>query len=349
MDDLLRPVRDERGAALLIASVSLTAVLGMMALAVDLSMVYAARGEAQRAADAAALAGASAFVDAASSVESEARRRAADTARRNTIQGEPVRAREIQVTVEDQASVVRVRVERTALPTMFARVLGVERVAVSATAAAHAIDAPSASCVKPFSPPDPEASGSGGSTARRRGGRGPQGGGGGGGNGGGDGGYRHGQSIVLKGSGGAGESMPWVVPAGRGSTGPCSEHGAEHAPPMFQANICNCNRSTVELNRTYQLVSGWRGGLREQTERGVERLLRQDPHARWDGQRGIVGSEHSNWRRSPRVIAVPLHDPASPPGRLRFTRFAWAFVESEDNGTVSGRYLGPVRVIQLVE
>jgi uncharacterized membrane protein len=44
-------------------AVSLVALLGMAALAIDVVTLYVARSEMQRAADAAALAGAKAFVD----------------------------------------------------------------------------------------------------------------------------------------------------------------------------------------------------------------------------------------------------------------------------------------------
>src|SRR5882724_5851621 len=53
----------ERGQTILLVAVSLVALLGMAALAIDVVTLYTARSEVQRAADAAALAGAKAFVD----------------------------------------------------------------------------------------------------------------------------------------------------------------------------------------------------------------------------------------------------------------------------------------------
>src|SRR5277367_6963974 len=55
--------RGERGQTLILVAVSLIALMGMAALAVDLVTLYAARSEVQRAADAAALAGAKALAD----------------------------------------------------------------------------------------------------------------------------------------------------------------------------------------------------------------------------------------------------------------------------------------------
>ena len=57
----IRNSENERGQTLLLACVSMIVLLSMAALAVDVSMFYVARTEAQRAADAAALAGATVF------------------------------------------------------------------------------------------------------------------------------------------------------------------------------------------------------------------------------------------------------------------------------------------------
>lgn len=53
----------ERGQTIILVAVSMVALLGMAALAIDVVTLYVARSEMQRAADAAALAGAKAFVD----------------------------------------------------------------------------------------------------------------------------------------------------------------------------------------------------------------------------------------------------------------------------------------------
>ena len=53
----------ERGQTLVLVAVALVSLLGMAALAIDVTTLYVAHGELQRAADAAALAGAKAFVD----------------------------------------------------------------------------------------------------------------------------------------------------------------------------------------------------------------------------------------------------------------------------------------------
>src|SRR5713226_2339284 len=55
--------RREGGQTIVLVAVSMVSLLAMAALAIDLTTLYVAHGEIQRAADAAALAGAKAFVD----------------------------------------------------------------------------------------------------------------------------------------------------------------------------------------------------------------------------------------------------------------------------------------------
>src|SRR6185437_15309114 len=54
--------KDERGVTMMVVAFTLVAILAMAALSIDVAELYVSRGEAQRAADAAALAGAKMFV-----------------------------------------------------------------------------------------------------------------------------------------------------------------------------------------------------------------------------------------------------------------------------------------------
>src|SRR5713101_475839 len=54
---------NQRGQTLILVAVSLISLVGIAALAIDMTTLYVARAEIQHAADAAALAGAKAFVD----------------------------------------------------------------------------------------------------------------------------------------------------------------------------------------------------------------------------------------------------------------------------------------------
>ena len=92
-----RMLRTRRGASLALVAVSMTAMTGVGALAVDLGMMYKARADALHAAEAGALAGASAFHGLRGSVQpgGAARRpadRAIEYARRNRILNSPVGA-----------------------------------------------------------------------------------------------------------------------------------------------------------------------------------------------------------------------------------------------------------------
>lgn len=62
-DTLLRRRHHERGQTIILVAISLVSLLAMAALAIDIVTLYAARSEMQRAADAAALAGAKAIAD----------------------------------------------------------------------------------------------------------------------------------------------------------------------------------------------------------------------------------------------------------------------------------------------
>ena len=146
--------RDERGQALAMAAVSIVAVIAVGALAVDLGMAFAARAAAQRAADSAALAGASAFIDYNFSqpISAEtAEARAFEYALNNDVLARSIDSSQVIVWVIPDSQKVRVRIAATELPTWFARVLGVFSMDVSALAAAVASDGGTTDqCVLPF-------------------------------------------------------------------------------------------------------------------------------------------------------------------------------------------------------
>src|SRR6266496_5978181 len=56
-------IRSQAGQTIALVAVSMVSLLAVAALAIDLTTLYVAKGEIQRAADSAALAGAKAFVD----------------------------------------------------------------------------------------------------------------------------------------------------------------------------------------------------------------------------------------------------------------------------------------------
>ena len=60
--------RRERGVTILIVAIAMISMLAMLALGIDIVSLYVAEGDAQRTADAAALAGAKVFVSSGYSV-----------------------------------------------------------------------------------------------------------------------------------------------------------------------------------------------------------------------------------------------------------------------------------------
>ncbi len=144
-DRLRSKISDTSGVALILVIASMLAVVSAAAIAIDIGLLVTARCESQRAADAAALAGASALLvdpdDAAGAVA-----RAKDYAARNTIRGQPCSVLDEDVHVILDSAKVRVFVHNVqsrgnAIGTFFARVFGVRSVDVRTMAAAWAAPA----------------------------------------------------------------------------------------------------------------------------------------------------------------------------------------------------------------
>ena len=167
-----RMIANRRGAALALVAVSLVVILGMGALAVDMGMLIKQHNDAQRAADAAALAGASAFQDAKPfDAIVPAGKQAIEYLAKNYVGGTYIdtsgavswvnggnryvtQVAEGMVVVLPDSQKVRVIVRRAAVGTFFARVLGFFSVPIAAKAAARVFEAGSGKCVKPFAFPD---------------------------------------------------------------------------------------------------------------------------------------------------------------------------------------------------
>jgi hypothetical protein len=146
---------DERGAVMVVVVLALTALVALLAIGIDLGALFNARSEAQRAADAAALAGASAFLEYQ---EDEARAvamdRAVDFGTQNEIRNELIAPEDMSVWVNLDSAMVRAQVRRNGVSTWFARLVGIETVDIGAEATAWAGEAGAAKCVKPFAVPD---------------------------------------------------------------------------------------------------------------------------------------------------------------------------------------------------
>lgn len=147
---------DQRGAALVLVMLAMVAVLSAAALAVDVGKLLAAKTEAQRAADSAALAGASAFIDDPGNAEAVAKARAEEYSELHSVRNQSVDlvpAEDVQVDLANFRVDVTVRhttARSNPIPTFFARIFGVGNVDVQAHAAAEAVPANAVECLTPW-------------------------------------------------------------------------------------------------------------------------------------------------------------------------------------------------------
>ena len=171
--------RNEAGMTLILVAGAMVVLLGISALAIDLVALYVARNEAQRAADAAALAGATIFLSQGCTTgvggcvpngpqEALATTQAINVAAQNLVFGQAPssstvttsfsypNSEEPQITV----TVYRDSAHSNAMPTFFAKIFGIKTADVSASATAEAYN-PSGgnasvgvSCLKPFLVPN---------------------------------------------------------------------------------------------------------------------------------------------------------------------------------------------------
>jgi len=175
--DDFRRRRSQRGQTILLIAVSMVSLLAMAALAIDVVTLYVARTEVQRAADAAALAGAKALADsgvttlqpadaadlpnAVNLAESMARSAinavVAATPPINPVAGSPPTLVSINFQnnlVPNNNPIVTVVLQQTNLPTFFARIWGASASTTSASATAEAYN-PSNSVGGSFTPITP--------------------------------------------------------------------------------------------------------------------------------------------------------------------------------------------------
>jgi hypothetical protein len=363
---------DERGSIIAFVAISAAVLFLAGALAVDGGLLYTARSETQRAADAAALAGASAFMDyGGADAAQQATTRAVDFATQNSIRGEPVVASDVAVHVAPESAQVVVTVRRPDVRVWFMSMLGRRTMAVSAQAAARAMTASKVKCLKPFAPADiwsdadddvnrnhVEDDGerwsfgdnpndyyklpAGNANAIPP-----------------ETGYGSllrgadldvGRQIHFEPHGGSGvyAYQKWNMPTDPNMTGPCpiSTAGSNE----MRSNMCNCNNTEVQTGIDYQIDTGAQVGPINQ---GTEDLIEQDPNATWDPSRKIVvNSRFSPWYTSPRVVTIGLYAPGTDGnGKVRFVRFMNVFLEGQagSQAPIEARFLRIVRDLRLVD
>jgi hypothetical protein len=357
MRALRRRCSEERGVALIVAAGSMVALTSAVALAIDVGMLTATRTEAQRVADAAAMAGAGSLIQYPNQ-SSAARAEAKETAGYNKIRGTRAQVLDRDIDVDLASREVTVRVLRTSdrgnpVGTFFARVFGVNTVDITADATAWASPAGGINCLLPITIPDRwhEAGGAGNSP---------------------DSfdpelgdyyvpwmvpdsdpaeyntdftGYTQndiGEQIVIKSNGGGGDYNPsWYYP-----WRPPGQQGGED----YRVNVASCVDPTIDYG-VGQLVLTEPGNMQGPTVQGFDDLLGQDPTAVWNEQLGCItdateslSGDASNCRSSPRIRPVPLFDPTAGPANgasdFEFTNFAGIFVEGIVGNEVVARWIG---------
>jgi Putative Flp pilus-assembly TadE/G-like len=158
MHPIKRDRRGERGVSFLLVVAGIFSILAMAALAIDVATLYAANSDAQKAADAAALAGAKMFVMSSSTSGGSvapsdvctngagqttmANAAATAAAQANTVGGATAQITNVNCVGTTGTPTpnprITVTVGRTDLPLFFARIFGAQTASVSATATAEA-------------------------------------------------------------------------------------------------------------------------------------------------------------------------------------------------------------------
>jgi Putative Flp pilus-assembly TadE/G-like len=347
--------RDERGMSFVFVGVGFLAFVAATTLAIDVGMFMTARSQAQTAADAGALAGATALVfddfdDR--SAGGPAVQSAINTALINDVMSSSVSVGPADVFFPlgpgGVSNRVRVNVYRTGgrfnpVPTLVGPVFGVPTVDINATATAEASPANAMTCVKPFTIPDRWTENTNpawdtSDTYERY--------------------DKKGDVIpnadVYNPPGSAGyngydpnkdKGLPLMIRAGSGHQIEPTMYwswkmpGDDIGADFYEENIAHCNTSVVGFGF---LMTQEPGAMAGPTAHGIDALIAQDPDAFWDDVKNEV---HSTRNPSPRIFPIPLYDPeyyavGKASGRfadLRVANWLGFFVERRDGNSVFGR------------
>jgi Flp pilus assembly protein TadG len=331
---------NDRGSILIMAAVSLVAILSFAVLAIDGAMMVTTKTQLQNAADVAALAGASALVDGSQDLAVERAITFAAQNRALQVGMEPVVIEEADLSFPSP-TMIRVQTHRTRatgdpLRTYFLSVVNPltnNLTDVTASATAEAFDVCGTRCLKPWAVPDRWQDGNGNGvydagevydpTAT---------------------GYNApvdvGATITLKVGNphqaiAPGQFFPVNYPPLNSTSGEAPRTGGD----WYREFIAGCEPFQIGPGDQLQLEPGNMVGP---TNQGVGDLILQDPNAHYDAATGEV--KGSDFGLSPRVSLVPFFDPTMPPtsGRNYVTvvKLGAFFIESVGpGGAVYGRFI----------
>jgi Flp pilus assembly protein TadG len=330
--------KKEEGFVLVIVAVFLVALIGFLAIAVDVGLLYGAKTSAQQVADAAALAGAFTFISSPTAPQpATASNHALQVAVNNSIMGAPVTAANVGVSVDIPNQRVTVDVTSTQ-NTYFARVLGTTTADVSVEGIAEASKySTGSSCVKPWFVPN-TVLGTGGACAACSanqvlisGGEVTT--------------YANtklGQQFSLKSQDPTGAIAPGQFYAIQlpGSVG-----GAD-----YRANIGNCADAYLRCGNSYSVETGNMVGP---TVQGVKDLIGNPPTDTWTGTIGQYQTSSGLSDMSKNVVLAPIWNSCAMPGfcpagkfpsgttvTLQIVGFARFFLEGVQGNNVNARLIG---------
>jgi hypothetical protein len=334
-----RAVLGRRGGLLAMMAVALVGLMGMLVIAADVGMVYTARSEAQRSADAAALAGMSALLENPDDLE-RVRRVSAQFATANRIRGQHAFLLDEDVSLYmGRDTLLHVVVMRNhergnAIPTVFGRLVGMDHVSIAAEATAGFARAGGATCLKPFLIPDlwDDANGNGRWDAGEH--------------------YHpletgYGSALRTDRSHDVGRQVV-LYPGSSGSPTP-SFYYLWRMPDNSGANDVRNTVANAACDSQVILAGGGQdvepGAKKGPVNQGISDLIGQDPGAYWDESTGtIAGSTYGDaWGASPRVAKIAVFDPreqVSPGFRpVTVTNFVTIFIEGRSGDQITGRIL----------
>jgi Flp pilus assembly protein TadG len=318
---LHRLCHDERGMSFVYVAMGFMAFMAATTLAIDVGMFMTARTQAQNAADAGAMAGAVALAfndyddrgPSGPAVQS-----ALNAAIANKVMREAVSVKTSDVTFPvgptGLNNRVRVEVYRTTerenpVETMIASIFGVNDADIVADAIAEVSPASAVTCVKPFMIPDRWNEKQNGpwdpnDTFEM---------------------YDNHDNLLANPDEYIGDlnsplytgykpnrdkGMELMLRAGTGNNIEPTMYFSWKMPgpigaDFYEENISGCNDSMIEPGH---LAIQEPGNMMGPTTKGVERLIAQDPDARWDTGCNCV--KDSDFAKSPRIFPIPLYDPA---------------------------------------
>jgi hypothetical protein len=333
----------EEGFVLITLAFVLVALIGFVALAVDVGVLYGAKTSAQGVADAAALAGAYTFINDTKAVQPDtAYNNALQVALNNSVMGTPVTSGDVTVNVDVANRRVTVDVASTQ-NTYFARVLGPSTANISVEGVAEAADpnqATGGTCVKPWFVPNTMLSSSGACAACAAGqvlisgGQVTA--------------YANsllGQEYTIRSqdphnSIASGDFYSIDLPLSGGGTG----GGAG-----YKTNIESCSNVYLRCGYSYSILTGDKSGP---TRQGVTNLIGNPPTDSWTGTIGVYQTPNGLSDTSKNLILVPIWDTCSMAGfcpagnfpngtnvSLQIIGFATFFLEGIQGGDVVARLI----------